>query len=120
MAIERKRVTKRSEQHPAELIADGATQESHSGTPPSVDTADAPAPRTPKRRAASIPAAVPADGRGEGEDGPKIPTSYRLPRSLLDRLDRAARVIPAELDRNMSKNQIVEMAIDEFLKRFNV
>lgn len=123
MAIERQRVTKRREQHPAEALADPMSKAPESTpTPPAPEPAPTSAATrrdTTHRTASRAPAAKP-DERSGGEDSPKVPTSYRLPRALLNRLDKGARVIPAALDLNVSKNQIVEMAIDEYLQRFDV
>lgn len=116
MAIERKTVTKRNERHPADVLQPLAADQPAS-TPAAASPISPPVqPQSPapaEDRYESTPPGVP-------EDGPKVPTSFRIPRRLLDRLDKGARVIPAALDKNLSKNQLVENALDEYLKRFGL
>lgn len=112
--IERKKVTKRHEQHPAEALAAPGPAETTSA--PAVADQSPIAPTQP-------PAATPV--RASGEEAPqaaepKVPSSFRLPRTLLDRLDAGSVKIPATLGRRVSKNQLVENAIDEYLSRYGV
>lgn len=119
--VERQRVTKRHEPHPAD--AQATAKPTEGVLPPAPAVADAPPPvkerPAAKRRVPAASASSPSESAAEDE-GPKVPTSFRLPRSLLNRLDKGSRVIPAELDKNVSKNQIVEMAIDHYLAQFNI
>jgi hypothetical protein len=112
--IERKKVTKRHDPHPAEALAlPGTAEPTH-------------APAAPEQQPVSLtPRPAPAPARAVGEElpqvaEPKVPSSFRLPRTLLDRLDAGAVTIPATLGRRISKNQLVENAIDEYLSRYGL
>lgn len=112
--IERKKVTKRHEQHPAEALA----------APGPAESAAVPAaPEQPPVAPAPRPASAPVRAAGEEVSPaaePKVPSSFRLPRTLLDRLDAGAVKIPAVLGRRVSKNQLVENALDEYLSRYGL
>lgn len=127
MAMERRRVTKIREPHPADPqvavvapeVAAPQTVTPEQGSKPAAST-PSDSPRRSKATSAPKAASTTQAAGAPVDEGAKVPSSWRLKRSMLNRLDKAARVIPAELDQNMSKNLIVETAIDEYLKRFGL
>ncbi|GAA0992867.1 hypothetical protein GCM10009551_054330 [Nocardiopsis tropica] len=115
MAIERKKVTKHYDPHPAEALSSPEPAESSSAFAPP----DLPTP--PRVSASGLVSSVgQASASDEPAPEPKVPSSFRLPRTLLDRLDAGAIAIPAALGRRVSKNQLVENAIDEYLTRYGL
>lgn len=65
----------------------------------------------------STDAPPPSVEQPQRENRPKIPVNYRLPADLVKRLDTAAVYLPAKLGKRITKNGIVEAAIDEYLAK---